>query len=303
MRTGMPADTLSLNPLADVQGLLAYPFMVSAFEAGTIVAIAAGCIGWFMVLRGQSFAGHTLAVIGFPGAAAAALAGVAPVFGFFGICFLGALVIAAAGRGGALGRTGSSTETAVIGTVQAFALACGFLFVTLYKGNLAGLSALLFGTFLGITSLEVIVLAAVAAGSLLVLAAIGRPLLFASIDQDVAAAAGVPVRALSVIFLALLGLAAAEAGQLTGSLLVFALLVGPPATAQLWSPRPALSLPLAVAIGLVVTWLGIAAAYYSPYPIGFYITTFSFAAYLGTHGARALHARLGHRSTRLSLAA
>ncbi|MDE3075278.1 MAG: metal ABC transporter permease, partial [Chloroflexota bacterium] len=296
----MPADTLSWNILADVRDLFAFPFMVSAFEAGTVVAVAAGCIGWFMVLRAQCFAGHTLAVVGFPGAAAATLAGVAPAFGFFGSCLLVALIIAAAGRGTAIGQGGRSTETAVIGTVNAFALACGFLFVNLYKGNLEGLTALLFGSFLGITSSQVLLLAAVAGASLLLLAAIGRPLLFASVDRDVAEAAGVPVGQLGVVFLALLGLAAAEAGQITGSLLVFALLVGPPATAQLLTARPALSLPLAVIIALAVTWLGLAAAYYSPFPIGFTVTTFSFAAYLLAHGARAGRGRVARPAPGLS---
>jgi zinc/manganese transport system permease protein len=298
----MSTDMLSWNIPADLAGLFAYPFMVNAFAAGTVVAVVAACIGWFMVLRGQSFAGHTLALIGFPGAAAAALAGVAPAFGFFGSAFLGALVIGVVDRGGLPGRAGGGAETAVIGTVQAFALACGFLFVTLYRGNLAGLSALLFGTFLGITRLEVLVLAGVAGGCLLVLAAIGRPLLFASVDESVAAAAGVPVRALAVLFLALLGLAAAEAAQLTGSLLVFALLVGPAATAQRLTARPGLSLLLAVFIGLAVTWLGLAIAYYTPYPIGFYVTSFAFAGYLGAHAWRAFQSKTARSAARLRFA-
>jgi zinc/manganese transport system permease protein len=148
-------------------------------------------------------------------------------------------------------------------------------------------NSLLFGSFLGITNQQVVVLAVVAVVGLVAMALIGRPLLFASIDGDVAQARGVPVRALGVAFLVLLGLAAAEASQITGSLLVFALLVMPAATAQRVTTRPVYSLTLTVVVGLVVTWLGLAAAYYSPYPIGFWVTTFAFAAYVLSHLAGA----------------
>ena len=140
--------------------------MVDASGAGTIVAVVAGPIGWFMVLRRQTFAGHTLAVVGFPGAAGAALIGVSASYGYFAFCIVAALVIAAVPRS----RPGaSSEESAVIGTTQAFALACGFLFVTLYAGNLNGVDSLLFGNFLGITVTQVVVLAGVAAVALVVL--------------------------------------------------------------------------------------------------------------------------------------
>jgi zinc/manganese transport system permease protein len=280
------AGGLSWNVVADVAQLFAFPFMVNAFLAGTIVAVVAGLIGWFMVLRRQSFAGHTLAVVGFPGAAAATLLGVAPGFGFFGFCLLAALAIAAAGPRSLGGQRGRSQESAVIGTVQAFALACGFLCVSLYRGNIQGVSALLFGTFLGITTTQVIVLGAAGVVIVAVLAAIARPLLFASVDPDVAAAEGVPVVGLGVVFLLLLGTAAAEASQITGSLLIFALLVVPAATAQTLTARPAASVLLTLVIGLAITWLGLALAYYSSAPIGFFITSLAFAAYLLARAAR-----------------
>ena len=160
--------------------------MVNAYEAGTIVAVTAAVVGWFMVLRRQTFAGHTLSVVAFPGAAAATLLGVSVGFGYYGFCLAAALIIALAPRGSAaLG--GFSQESAVIGTVQAFALASGFLFVALYHGFLEGINALLFGTFLGITGGQVLTLLVVALGVVAVLTAIGRPLLFASIDPAVAA--------------------------------------------------------------------------------------------------------------------
>lgn len=279
----------SWNPATDVREMFVYPFMVNAFRAGTIVAAVAGVAGWFMVLRKQTFAGHTLAVVAFPGAAGATLIGVSASFGYFAACVVAAAVIALAGQA-APGRA-FSEESAVIGTVQAFALACGLLFVALYKGFLSGVNALLFGSFLGITDTQVIGLLVVGVVAIGLLAAAGRPLLFASIDPTVAAARGVPVRLLGLGFLLILGAAAAAASQITGALLVFALLVMPPAAAQRLSSRPALSLLLTVAIGLFVTWAGLTAAYFSTYPIGFYITTFAFAAYLAATAGDAARRR------------
>ena len=279
---------LSWNLPADVRQLFAFHFMVNALEAGTAVAVMAGAIGWFMVLRRQTFAGHTLAVIAFPGAAGAALAGLPLATGYFGACVAGALALA----GVSADRTGShSRESAATGTVQAFALGLGFLFVGLYHGLLNGISSLLFGTFLGISDTQAHTLVAVAAVALALLAVAGRPLLFASIDGDVARAAGVPVRALSLGFLLLLGLAVAATSQITGALLVFALLVAPAATAQQLTARPLQGLLLSVLLGLAVTWLGLAFAYFSIYPAGFYITSLAFGAYVLARGARAVAAR------------
>src|SRR5205807_8364086 len=149
---------LSWNLGEDVRQLFVFHFMVNALAAGTAVAIMAGAVGWFMVLRRQTFAGHTLAVSAFPGAAAAALAGLPLAVGYFGFCGLGALALA----GIAGSRRSLSAESAAIGSLQALALALGFLFVSLYHGILNGLDSLLFGTFLGITTQQVIVLLAVA---------------------------------------------------------------------------------------------------------------------------------------------
>jgi zinc/manganese transport system permease protein len=261
----------------------AFAFMVNAFRAGTLVAVTAGVMGWFMVLRRQSFAGHTLAVVGFPGASGAVLAGISATYGYFAFCVAAALVIAAGSRGG---RDGGVQESALTGTVQAFLLACGFLFTALYKGLLGGTTSLLFGSFLGITTTQVRVLLAVAAVVLGALAVIGRPLLFASVDPDVAAARGVPVRLLSTVFLVLLGAAAAGTSQITGTLLVFALLVMPATTAQSLTARPGLGLALSAAVAVAVTWLGLTVAYFTPYPIGFWVTTFAFGfAVLARAGA------------------
>jgi len=266
--------------------MFSYPFMVNAFRAGTIVAVVAGTLGWFMVLRRQTFAGHTLSLVGFPGAAGAILIGLSPVIGFFAFCCGAGLVIATVPR--PAGATGYGEESAVIGAVQAFALACGFLFVSLYHGNLNGLTGLLFGSFLGITSGQVVTLLAVAVPSLVALGLVARPLLFATVDRDVADAAGVPVRWLGVGFLVLLGIAVAEASQITGALLVFALLVLPPATAQVITGRPGLGVGLSIVLAVAVTWAGLVIAYYTPYPTGAFITTLSFGAYVLARGLRFL---------------
>jgi zinc/manganese transport system permease protein len=167
--------------------------------------------------------------------------------------------------------------------------------VSLYGGFLDSLTGLLFGTFLGISNTQVTTLLVVAVVVLVVLAAMGRPLLFATVDADVAAARQVPVRALSVAFLLLLGLTAAEVSQITGALLVFALLVMPAAAAQQISPRPTLSFALAIVIAVVITWASLTVAFYSAYPVGFYVSTFGFGVYAAAAGARALATWLGTR--------
>jgi zinc/manganese transport system permease protein len=266
--------------------LFDYPFMVNAFRAGTIVAVVSATMGWFMVLRRQTFAGHTLSLVGFPGASGAILLGVSPSLGYIGSSAMAGVIMGTTDP-----RAGSAAyrqESALIGTVQAMALASGFLFVSLYHGNLNGLTGLLFGSFLGITGDQVMALLAVAGGALVGLGLISRPLLFASVDPEVAEAAGVPVRALAVGFLLLLGVAVAETAQITGSLLVFALLVLPAATAQVITGRPVLGIVVAVAVAVTVTWAGLVAAYFTPYPTGAFVTTFSFAAYAAAKGARLL---------------
>ena len=287
LATAVVDPHLGWNLLDDVRQLFDFPFMVNAFRAGTLVAVTAGLIGWFMILRKQTFAGHTLALIGFPGAAGAVLIGVSAQLGFFAFCAAGALVIGLVpARPG-----GFSEQPAVIGTVQAFALASGFLFVSLYGGNLNGVNALLFGGLLGVTDGDVALVAAIAVVAVGTMCLIGRPLLFATIDPDVANTRGVPVRGLSLVYLVLIGLTAAACTQITGALLVLALLVLPAATAQTLTLRPAAGLLLSVGGAVVVTWLALAASYYSPYPVGFWLTSIAFAVYLLSRAGVRVRAR------------
>jgi zinc/manganese transport system permease protein len=279
----MNAD-FSPNPVTDLRELLAYPFMVHALEAGTIVAVVAGLAGWFMVLRRETFAGHTLSVMSFPGASLAALAGVPLAYGYFGFCALAALLIAAASSTGQ--RRSLSQSSATIGTIQAAGLALGFLFLSLYGGVLESLETLLFGSILGVTTGEVTTLLVVGPAVVAFFAVVGRPLLYSSVDEPIARAGGVPVRGLHVAYLVVLGLTVAATVQVTGFLLVFALLVAPAAAARELTPRLALGLALTVVIGLVVVWVGLGLAYFTDDPAGFWVTTVAFAIYVAARGRR-----------------
>jgi zinc/manganese transport system permease protein len=257
--------------------VFAYQFMQNAFLAGTTAAVLAGIVGYFVVLRGEAFAGHTLAVVGFPGAAGAILFGLPQLLGLAVLCTASGLGIGVLGRGTVRDR---HAESAAIGTIQAFMLALGFLFVSLYKGLLGGVYSILFGTFLGITRQQVLFLLVIAIAVLVVLAVIGRPLLYLSVDEPSAAAAGVPVRALSIGFLVLLGLAIASTALITGALLVFALLVMPAAAANQLLVRPGQAMIVSVVLGLVIVWTGLTISYFTDLPIGFLVTGVGFVIYL-----------------------
>jgi zinc/manganese transport system permease protein len=274
---------MNLNPslrfdlIADLRELFAFPFMVHALEAGTIVAVFAAAVGWYMVLRRQSFAGHTLSLMAFPGATGAALIGLPVSLGYYLACGAAALAMGQTTR---TSTRGFGSETAVIGTVQTVGLAAGYLFLSLNSAILSGTETLLFGTFLGVTQVQVVTLLIIAVVALALLAFGARPLLFSTVDRELARASGIPVAALDVLFLLLLALAVAATSQITGVLLVFAVLVAPPAAAQQLTSRPLAGLLLGIGFALLVVWLGLAAAYFSPWPVGFYTTTFAFAVYV-----------------------
>ncbi len=276
----------SLDLGSDLRQLLQFPFMVHALQAGTIVAVMASLIGWFMVLRREAFAGHTLSIMSFPGASGAALLGLPLAFGYFAFCGASAVVIAAASRVG--GRRDVAVGSAVVGTVQATAFALGFLFLSLYGGVLEDLESLLFGSVLGVSGGQVLTLLIVGLAALAFLAVTGRALLFASVDEDVARVHGVPVRTLHVAFLLMLGLTVAATAQIVGVLLVFALLVAPAATAQQLTSRMLPSLALTVLIALLVTWLSLALFYFTNQAEGFFLTSLALAAYASARGWRSL---------------
>ena len=275
----MPEHYLAAAPyfgwdlVRDVQELLRYAFMQHAYEAGTIVALSAGVIGYFVVLRSLSFAAHALSHIGFAGATGAVLLGAAPIAGLL------AFTMSAGAVMGALGQRLRGRDV-TIGLVMAWSLGLGLLFTALYKGS-AGLAiGILFGQIFGITSDEVAV--TFVAGSLTVLAlvVVYRPLLFATLDEEVAEAKGVPVRGLSIAFMVILAIAVSEAVQVVGVLLIFALIVAPAAIAERFTTRPSRGVLLSALLAVLFTWAGLTVAYYFPYPVGFFITTIAFWSYI-----------------------
>jgi len=269
--------SLKFDLIADLRELFAFPFMVHALEAGTIVAVFAAAVGWYMVLRRQSFAGHTLSLMAFPGATGGALIGLPVSLGYYLACGAAAIAMGQTTR---TSTRGFGSETATIGTVQTVGLAAGYLFLSLNSAILSGTETLLFGTFLGVTQGQVVTLLIIAVVALALLAFGARPLLFSTVDRELARASGIPVGTLDVLFLLLLALAVAATSQITGVLLVFAVLVAPPAAAQQLTSRPLAGLLLGIAFALLVVWLGLAAAYFSPWPVGFFTTTFAFAVYV-----------------------
>jgi zinc/manganese transport system permease protein len=295
------ADTVpfSWDLLADWQILFHYHFMQNAYIAGTLVALAAGVIGYFMVLRDQSFAGHSLANVGFAGATGAFLFGITPVAGLFLAGVLAAVGIQSLNVAAHQKRQ----SDIAVGAVLTAALALGFLFVHLsteeYAANVYNV---LFGNVLGINDTDV---AVIAWSTLLLIVALGiiaRPLFFASVDPDVAAAHGVPVRLLSFGYLVLLALEVAVAVQVVGVLLIFALLVTPAAIAQQVTTRPAVAVLVACVLALLFTWVGLLAGFFPPYyPVSFFITTFAFATYVLVRGGRlVLNWRARRRAVRLA---
>ena len=285
------------NLAADIQQLLAYPFMQNAFLAGTLIAAIAGSVGYFMVLRGQSFAGHTLANVGFAGAAGAALVGGSPMVGLLVFCIGAAIGIDWLGGQSSIAQARSQKgQDVAIGTVQTFALGLGLLFAQLSSSsNAAGVYSILFGSVLGISRQDIWLIALTTLITLAGLMAIARPLLFASVDPEVAEAQGVPVRWLSKAFLVLLAVAVAQSIQVVGVLLIFALLVTPAAIAQQITARPAIATLLSILLALLFTWAGLAVAYFVPYPVGFFITSFAFGAYALVRLLRSIGAGLARR--------
>jgi len=263
----------SWNLFADIGQMLSYQFMVSAFEVGGIVAVVAGVVGYFVILRRTAFSAHALSHIGFAGAAGAAVIGVQPIVGLIVSC------VCAGGVIGGLGQRLRDRDT-VIGIVLAFALGLGVLFLSLYKGGNAGLAvSILFGEILGVTSDQVVLTLVIGVVALVLVAVMYRPLLFASVDADVAEARGVPVRLLSIAFVTTVGLAVAVSVQVVGVLLIFALLVTPAAIAERVAHSPLQALVIGVLIALASTWIGLFIAYFTPYPVSFFITAISFGAY------------------------
>jgi len=253
--------------------MLTYDFMQNAFAAACIVAMVCGVVGYFLVLRAQSFAGHALSHVGFAGATGAVLIGISPLWGMV------AVTLAAGIAMGLLGERLQQRDVA-IGIVLAMSLGLGLLFLNFFTASATQATTLLFGNILAVDATTVRTLLLLGIAAVTALAAISRPLLFASLQPELAAAKGVPLRLVSVLFLAIVALAVAECSQIVGILLVFALLIGPAAAAQRITSGFWPGIALAAALALGQAWLGLVLAYATDWPTSFWITTLSGGTYV-----------------------
>jgi zinc/manganese transport system permease protein len=268
---------------------LAQPFAQHALIAGALVAVTCGLIGPFVVTRGMAFAVHGTSELAFTGAAAGLLVDNNPIGG----ALVGALVVATVI--GALGVRERERDSA-IGVILAFGLGMGVLLLSYYRGFATAATNILFGNIFGVSNDQLLALLAIGMGVVLVMALVYRPLLFASVDADVATARGVPVRLLGFVFLVVLALTVTAAAQVVGTLLVLSLAITPAAAAQRWTPNPLRVTALSVAFALVAADGGILASLASTtVKPSVFVTSISFGIYLVS---RVLGPRLTRRSRR-----
>jgi zinc/manganese transport system permease protein len=259
--------------------MFAQEFMRNAFVAGTGIAVACGLVGYFVVLRAQVFAGDALTHVAFTGAVAAAAAGVDIRIGLFAGTIAVALAIGALGE-----RSGADDVT--IGVTFAWILGLGVYFLAVFNSGVGGGNGLLgvralFGSIFGLSGADARLAAVIGVGIVAVTLAITRPLLFASIDPIVAAARGVPVRMLGLLFLAILGATAAEATQAVGALLLLGLIAAPAGAAQRLTASPYVGLSVSAALAVAATWVGLTLSYLVPsLPPSSAIIACASAAYL-----------------------
>ena len=257
--------------------MLAYDFMTNAFMAAGIVAVVSGFVGFFLVMRGQTFAGHALSHVGFAGATGASLLGIAPLAGLVGFTLAAALGM------GFLGERISGRDVA-IGMVLALALGIGLLFLHYHTAFAGQTTAILFGNVFAVDRATIAVLAGLSTITLIALAVLMRPLVFASLQPELAEARGVSLRAVSMAFLGIVALAVSACAQIVGVLLVFTLMVGPPAAAQYVTTRLWSGLVSSALLAVAEAWCGIAMAYYTDWPASFCIAALSAVAYFSCLG-------------------
>jgi zinc/manganese transport system permease protein len=260
-----------------------YEFMRNAFYACTVVGIVAGAVGYFLVLRGQTFAGHALAHVGFPGATGAGLIGLSPFFGLTVFTVLAGIGI------GLLGER--AHRDVAIGIVLTLSLGLGLLFLHFYTAFASQATNVLFGNVLGISLRTVVVLAILGAAILVALILIARPLLFASLQPELAEARGVPLNLVSTLFMVLVAVATAEAVQIVGVLLVFALMVAPAATALRLTRGVSAGIIVSIVIAVAIAWISLSLAFLTDWPTSFWITALGAAAYLASGIARGVGSR------------
>ncbi len=246
-------------------------FMVNTWTVASIVAVIAGLVGFFVVLRGSAFVAHAVPSGSFAGAAGASLLGVNVFVGLGVFSLLGALSI------GVLGRRGRHDVGTALSLVMMLGL--GALFLALSDQYAQQAYSLLFGEVLGVSSNELAPTAGLALACVLVIALLYRPLTLSSVLGEVGEARGVSRWRMELCFLVLVALASTMTVPVVGTLLIFSLMVGAPAAARSFTANPLLALALSVALALVIVWAAIAASYTTNYPVGFFVGTISAATY------------------------
>lgn len=250
-----------------------YDFMQHAFYAGSLIAILAGVVGFFVVIRGISFAAHALSHIGFAGACGAVLLDVSPLVGQLWLTLLAAAAMAGFSEA-------EKRNDTIIGIVLAFSLGLGSLFLFLNQHYAVSANAILFGDLLGISAAALNMIAVLVVLCLLVMMVISRPLWFSSLSRELAAAKAVPTKFLNVIFFLLAGVAITLASQVVGILLVFTLLIGAPAIAIRWMRGFWSGILLSILLNVLVVWLSLLLTAISNWPLSFWVSALVFAMYL-----------------------
>jgi len=262
-------------------------FMVNAWIVATMVAVVAGAVGFFTVLRGSAFVAHAVPQAGFAGAAGASLIGVSTFAGLGAFAVLSALAIGILGK---RGRHDAMTALALV-----FMLGLGALFLSWNQEYASETFALLFGEVLGVSNNQLLVTGLLGVASIAAIAALYRPLLLASVVPDVARARGVGTQSMELCFLVVVAVATTMSVPVVGALLMFSLMVGAPGAARLLTKRPLLALGLSVAISLVIVWVAIAASYITNWPIGFFVGVLGAVFFVAARGfATWRRSRPGH---------
>ena len=253
--------------------MLEYEFMQTAFAASGLVALVAGVVGYFLVLRRQAFAGHALSHVGFAGATGAALLGLSPITGLLCVTLLASTW---------MGSMSDRLERSDVATAAVLSLALGFgmLFLHFYTSYASEATALLFGNVLAVDRDTLALLGAIAVLSLLLMAVLARPLIFASLQPELAEAKGVPMRGISILFLGVVALCTAQCIQIVGVLLVFTLMIGPAASVQQVSSSLMRGVAYSALLAIGQAWGGLCLAYYTDWPTSFWITALSSLSYL-----------------------
>lgn len=256
-----------------VWALLGEQFVQSALLAAAIVAVVSGAMGPLVITRNMAFAVHGVSELAFTGAAAALLVGADPVLGALAGSVVVAVAIAVLG-------VHETERDSVIGSLLAFGLGLGVLFLALYHRYATAAFNLLFGQITGVSPGQLVTLALCAVAVGVTLLAVWRPLVFASADADVAEARGLPVRVLGLVFAVALGVTVAEAVQVVGVLLVLTLVITPAAAAQRLSANPATAVGLSTLFALLASDGGIVASLTSTIPASVFVAGISFAIYV-----------------------